>query len=81
MREVLFIIWTLTTELESGMFNGGGGLKVDAIFELRCCTYFAQVIGMATEAADCQKGKSNDDVNACRDIRYFSPERMSSGLA
>ena len=33
IREVLLIIWTLTTESESGMFKeGGGGLLVDAMF-------------------------------------------------
>lgn len=35
MREVLLIIWTLITDLESGMFNDGGGLMVGAMFELR----------------------------------------------
>ena len=31
MCEVLLMIWTFTVELESGMFNGGGGLTVDAM--------------------------------------------------
>lgn len=31
MCEVLLMIWTFTVELESGMFNSGGGLTVDAM--------------------------------------------------
>lgn len=34
MRDVLSIIWTLTMDLESGMFNGGGGLMEGAMIEL-----------------------------------------------
>ena len=29
--EVLLIIWTSTTDLESGIFNDGGGLLMDAM--------------------------------------------------
>ena len=33
MREVLLIMWTVTVDLESGIFNGGGGLAVGAMVE------------------------------------------------
>lgn len=41
MREVLLIIWTLTMDLESGMFKRGAGFEVDAMVELMACMSLA----------------------------------------
>ena len=53
MREVLLIIWTLTMDLESGMFNGGGGLTVGAMVDRRMLMRCVRSAEETAEDQDC----------------------------